>query len=140
MAVHVAGLWELGWNTPIKEVELWMFPLREYGVDRFFMVPVSGIAEKKVEERPDLGGLIEEERAAGRQIVFVDEGGDQPLQEFEHPAEPTYVLGRTGLTPRIAYGTKDDVSVRIETPSQSGLLWAHQAALIVLHDRMIRWR
>ena len=51
--IKIAGLWELGWNTPIKEVEQWEFPLRDYGVDEFIMSPVSGISNNAVKEVPD---------------------------------------------------------------------------------------
>ena len=41
--IKVAGHWELSWNAPIKEVELWNFPLRDFNVSEWYMWPVSGI-------------------------------------------------------------------------------------------------
>lgn len=48
--VKVAGIWELGWNTPIKEIELWEYPLRDFGVDAFYMTPITGIQSQFVQE------------------------------------------------------------------------------------------
>lgn len=134
--IAVAGLWELGWNTPIKEFDLWIHPLRDFGCEEFFMSPVSGIAADVIEV-PDLGELIKEQRAS-KSIVFVDEAGTTQLPEFEHPDDALYVFGRTSLSPLTAYGQDDDQSVMIPTQYDKGLLWAHQAATIVLHDRLVK--
>lgn len=133
---EVAGVWEMDWNTPIKEADLWAFPLRDLGTDRWFMAPVSGIEQPGVTEMTDLGPLIEERRAAGVRVVFVDEHGAVPLPDFTHPEEVLYVFGRSGLSTLRAYGTDEDASVRIPTAEGKGLLWAHQAAAIILYDRM----
>lgn len=134
----VAGYWELGWNTPIKEFDLWTHPLRDFGVEEFYMAPVSGIGVgAKVYEVPDLGELIPEQRLS-KSIVFVDEGGATQLPEFDHPKDALYVFGRTGLSPLAAFGQEDDQSVVIPTRQDKGLLWAHQAAVIVLYDRLVK--
>jgi hypothetical protein len=139
--IRIAGLWELGWNTPIKEADLWEFPLREFGVDRWFMSPVSGIVQPLVTEVPDLQPLIAEHRAAGFVIVYVDEKGSTPLSQLTHPTDALYVCGRTSLSSLVAYGQSGDLSTRIETPLGHGMLWAHQAATIVLYDRLVKsWR
>lgn len=139
--VSVAGLWELGWNTPIKEAELWEYPLRDFGVDHWLMSPISGIDNLFVQEYRDLAAVIQDHRARGIPVVFVDEKGASPLREFVHPTDALYVLGKTSLSPLIAYGRSDDLSVRIETPLAGGLLWAHQAATLVLYDRQVKtWR
>jgi hypothetical protein len=56
--VVVAGMWELGWNTPIKEIDLWRYPLKDFGVDRFYMTPISGIESKKVIELFSAGIIL----------------------------------------------------------------------------------
>lgn len=136
MVTAVAGLWELGWNTPIKEFDLWVHPLRDFGCHEFYMAPVSGIAVD-VTEVPNLGDLISAQRRL-RPIVFVDEAGATPLPEFEHPDDALYVFGRTSLSPLVAYGQDDDSSVVIPTQFDKGLLWAHQAASIVLYDKLVK--
>lgn len=136
--VSVAGLWELGWNTPIKEADLWEFPLRDFGAERWHMSPISGIAHTFVDERPDLAEVIADYRARGVPVVFVDEKGTTPLRAFEHPADALYVLGKTSLSPLVAYGRDGDLSVRVETALDGGLLWAHQAAALVLYDRQVK--
>jgi tRNA(Leu) C34 or U34 (ribose-2'-O)-methylase TrmL len=134
--VAVAGLWELAWNTPIKEIELWIHPLRDFGCDEFYMAPVTGIAAD-VTEVPDLGELIAEQRS-NRPIVFVDEAGQTPLHDFVHPDDPLYVFGKTSLSPLVAYGREEDQSVFVSTVWNRGLLWADQAAVLVLYDRMLK--
>jgi tRNA(Leu) C34 or U34 (ribose-2'-O)-methylase TrmL len=133
--VSVAGLWELGWNTPIKEAELWEYPLRDFGVDHLYMAPVSGIRSGYVQEIEELTEIMDQHRATA-EIVFVDEKGVTPLAEFQHPENVLYVFGKTSLSPLIAYGKPGDKSIRIETNADKGMLWAHQAATIVLYDRM----
>jgi tRNA(Leu) C34 or U34 (ribose-2'-O)-methylase TrmL len=135
MTVKVAGMWELGWNTPILEVDLWMYPLRDYGVDEFFMSPVSGIAESYVTEVHNIMDTIAAERDAGCTIVYVDEKGEEDLAAFQHPENVLYVFGKAS-TSLIGYKTPLDRSVRITTPNNLATLWPHQAAVLVLHDRV----
>lgn len=138
--VAVAGLWELGWNTPIKEIELWEHPLRDFDVDVFFMGPVSGIRSGAVREVEDIAEVIREHRERGIPVVFVDERGAAPLCDFGHPEHALYVFGKASLSALTAYGQAGDLSVRIETATGLGLLWPHQAACVVLHDRRMKWR
>ena len=49
--VRIAGFWELGWNTPIKEIELWEYPLKDFNVDKFYMTPITGIDSPYVIEK-----------------------------------------------------------------------------------------
>lgn len=133
--VKIVGLWEFGWNTPIKEVDLWQFPLQDFGVEKFYMCPVSGIDNAMVEERHSIEEVLKEAREEGTAVVFVDEKGSTPLKDFKHPANVLYVFGKSGLNPLKAYGRDRDLSVVIETKANGGILWPHQAATIVLYDR-----
>jgi len=137
--VKIAGLWELGWNTPIKEIELWEYPLRDYDVNGLIMAPVSGIANNFVTERHDLSVALDEHRQQGYQVVFVDEKGTTDLAEYTHPTQDTiYVFGKASLSPLAAYSSSQDQSVRITTKNNLATLWPHQAAVLVLHDRMAK--
>lgn len=136
--IKIVGVWEMGWNTPIKEVELWQFPLKDFGVEKFYMSPISGILSDSVEEHSDLNQFLINERKLGRQIIFVDEKGEQDLTSFKHPANATYVFGRTSFSPMVAFKKPEDLSVKIKTINDSGLLWSHQAAAIVLYDKIIK--
>lgn len=139
--IKVAGLWELGWNTPIKEMDLWEYPLRDFGVDCLHMAPVSGIADPFVREHADLSTALDQFRRDGLQVVFLDERGKTTLREFEHPENVAYVCGKASLSAMSAYGKPGDVSVRIETVANGGMLWPHQAAALVLYDRLVKsWR
>jgi len=131
--IKVAGMWELGWNTPIMEYDLWAFMLRDFGVDEICMAPVSGI-RKDVREFSSL----EEAMAKNADLVpvLVDEKGEVALQDFKHPENTLYVFGKASYSP-LARLPKA-LSVRIETATASGLLWPHQAAAIVLYDRQVK--
>lgn len=133
--ITVVGTWELGWNTPILEHDLWVYPLRDFGVDYHVMTPVSGISTDHLTERADMRSVIEEERGNGQVIVFVDERGIVDLDEFIHPENATYVLGKASFSPFAAYSSASDMSVRIRTPNQLATLWPHQAITLVLNDR-----
>lgn len=130
MAVTVVGLWELGYCAPLNERDLWLFPLRDYQVDRWVMSPVSGIDEPELEEVADLADL----EASGVR-VFVDERAPVELSEFEHPEDAVYIFGRANYSPFRAMLRPGDLSVRIDTPMAGGLLWPHQVAVMVLRDR-----
>jgi tRNA(Leu) C34 or U34 (ribose-2'-O)-methylase TrmL len=133
MTIKVAGMWELGWCAPLTEFDLWAFPLRDFGVAEWIMAPVSGV-QKKVTEVAGIDAAI----AANPEltVVFVDEDGATPLQEFRHPEDALYVLGRASSSPMRSFGAAHEhVSVRIETQEAKGLLWPHQAIAIVLYDR-----
>jgi hypothetical protein len=135
-SVAIAGLWEFGYSTPLLELDLWQYPLREYGVGEFVMAPVSGIRSDYVTEVPDLGAWL---KGQERTLVFVDENGDVELEKFEHPAAVIYVFGKASTSAMTAYG-KGHQSVRIDTPYKTGMLWPHQAAVMVLHDRWRKWQ
>ena len=135
MTVTIVGTWEISWNTPIKEVEQWQYPLMDYGVDKFYMAPVSGIRNSAVTEVHDMGELLNQLRAENKTIVFVDENGTETLEEFIHPENAVYVFGKASLSPLIAYNQPGDISLKIMTPNNLATLWPHQAAVLILDDR-----
>lgn len=140
MAVRIASLWEVGWNTPVKEFDQWNFALSDFGVERFYMAPVSGIAcgsPAQVHERADIGEAIAECRADGFDIVFLDEAGPSDLHTFAHPANALYVFGRTSLSVG-SMAQPGDTVVSIVTPGATGPFWGHQAACLVLYDRQVK--
>ena len=130
--IKIAGVWELGWNAPLSEYDLWLF-LRDFAVDEWYMSPVSGISKRDVTEVPCITDAIE----ANPDLtpVYVDEKGETPLRSFQHPENPLYVFGKVGKSPWSANGKKG-ISVRIETPGEHGLIWPHQCLAIVLYDRI----
>lgn len=130
--IEVAGMWELGYSAPLTEADLWRFPLRDFNVDRWLMAPVSGINVREVEEFPDVDSMLD---SAEGEIVFVDEQGEVELSDFTHPQDVCYVFGKASYSPMMSRKAK---SVRIATPQGKGLLWPHQAAVIVLRDRLLK--
>jgi hypothetical protein len=135
MRVEVAGHWELGWSAPLTEAIQWEMVMREFGVERLNMTPISGIDARWVTEYPSM-----EELLADRPLtpVFVDEGARCTLETFEHPDEALYVFGKGTYSPFSAMA-KDHLSVRIETV-KPGMMWPHQALAIIMYDRSRRWR
>ena len=140
MSVSIAGIWELGWNAPLKEAELWEFLLMDFGISDVIMCPITGIKTDFFTERENLNTVMEEYREKGIPIVFVDEQGTTPLAEFEHPEDVLYVFGRVSFSPFRAYSKPIDQSLKIETPKQIGTMWPHQCAAIVLYDRVRKWQ
>ena len=134
--IHVAGIWELGWNTPIKEVELWQFMLRDFGVEEFHMAPVTGIKNMYLtKEWANIQEIIEHHRTEDFNIVFVDERAEVELQDFVHPEKVLYVCGRANFSPLLGFKQEGDQIVKIKTVLNRGLLWPHQAMAVVLYDR-----
>lgn len=138
--IRIAGIWELGYNTPLIELDQWQYPLRDFAVDEFYMTPVTGIRSTAVTEVHDLDILLGEMRDNGVQVVFVDESGATELSDFIHPENVIYVFGIANLSPFKAYKKETDLSVYIKTPSSSGLLWPHQCAVTLLYDRINKWQ
>jgi hypothetical protein len=133
MTVEVAGIWEEGWNTPIKEADLWEMAARSIEEDVINMSPVSGIERKRITEHASMEKCIEAKAHLTR--VYVDENGAVELADFEHPEDALYVFGKCGQSP-FMQDTEGHLSVRIDC-TKMGMLWPHQAMAIVLHDR---WR
>jgi hypothetical protein len=132
--VKVAGCWELGWTTPIMEYDLWAFPLRDFKVDEYIMCPISGINREVTEFK-----TIEDIISANPDLtpVFLDENGEHKLEDFKHPENALYILGKASYSPFSARA-KEGLSVRIE--DSEGLLWPHQAISIVLYNRRGKWQ
>jgi tRNA(Leu) C34 or U34 (ribose-2'-O)-methylase TrmL len=133
--VAVVGCWELGWNTPFMEADLWEYPLKEFGVDSWIMTPVSGIQRPWLKEIHDIDVFIKEQRDLGIPLVFVDEKGKSELSIFEHPKDVVYICGKTSQS-LLHQCLPSDMSVKVETTVNGGGFWAHQAVSIVLYDRM----
>jgi len=136
--IKVAGCWELGYSTPLIEFDHWAFMLRDFGVDEWYMAPVSGINKRVTELRDVLEAL---DLNPDLTPVYVDENGEIPLPSFTHPEHAIYLTGKAGYSPWVAAGRPAGQSVRIptqrETPSK-GLLWPHQALSILFYDRLIK--
>lgn len=136
--IKVAGIWEQGWNTPFLECDLWEYPLRDFSVDQHYMVPVTGI-QKPVTERHSIQDILDEN--PDLTVVWIDEYGETLLSDFIHPQNALYIVGRTSTRPIVQFSKPGDLSVRIETKpdgSNQGMLWSHQAATVVLYDRLLK--
>lgn len=139
--MYMAGLWEFGYSTPLAELDLWRFPLRDFQVDKLYMSPVTGIRSTEVTEVHDLNELLQNLRRVGVQVVFVDEKGTTELRDFIHPTgDVIYVFGKASMSPMQAYFQEGDMSLIIKTPETKGLLWPHQCAVTLLYDRMNKWQ
>jgi hypothetical protein len=142
MRTAVAGIWDLGYNSPIREIELWEFLLRDFGVTDFKMTPRSGVTSDFVEEFDRIEEVLEAHRSSGDAVVFIDEKSPHRLEAFTHPGDVLYVFGKVGYSP-IGYKKEGDLSISVETPMNSGTPWPHQIAALVLYDRFAkekRWR
>lgn len=135
MTVKVMGHWERGWDTPWQEYNWWIHPLREYNVNDFYMTPITGIGKDPVIERATIEEILQEN--ADLTHVYIDESATVELQDFVHPTNALYILGRTGYSP-ISKKTENDLAVKIPSNVNQGGFWAHQAAVMVLYDRYLK--
>ena len=106
--------------------------MQDFGVDEWIMCPITGIRERNIVERDDLNFVIVENPTLVP--VYADEAGENDLSTFVHPVNALYICGKAGFSPWRAAGSPPG-SLRIVTPRQGGLLWAHQAMALILYDR-----
>lgn len=144
MSVKVAGIWELNWNTPLCESHLWTFPLREFNIMDWAMSPITGITHNEnntkmsLTEYQTVSEMVEE--FSGDCVrVFVDEKGETPLDEFKHPENAIYFFGNAGRAPT-DYKREGDLSVRLQTVANNGVMWPHQILVAVMYDRQTKWQ
>lgn len=144
MAVTVIGHWELSWNTPLKESELWQFPLREFGVEDWVMFPVTGIRIREPKVTLIEAHTMDEALELSKGVrVFVEPAfpkdlGHVYLPEFDHPEDVTYIFGSAHLNPAAARKTDGDIVLAIPTLDNKGALWPHQCLLTILYDRLVK--
>tara|TARA_R110000822_G_scaffold73853_16_gene177649 strand:- start:1394 stop:1795 length:402 start_codon:yes stop_codon:yes gene_type:complete len=132
--VVVAGIWEQGWFDFQTELNLWQFPMRELGVDEIAMVPAISGLNNKVREFHSVDELVQH---YGLPIIVGTENGESSLQDFKHPKDALYLFNRTSGG---ELSVKPDYTLRVETHLNKGLLWGHQAASIILYDRLKKWQ
>lgn len=139
MAVKVAGHWESGWDVPLNEFHRWKHPLMEFGVNEFYMTPISGISETRVIERASVDEIITENPTFVN--VYVDENATVELPDFVHPENALYIVGKTSYSPYATHFREGiDVAVKIPSVTNNGGFWSHQAISMILYDRYLKTR
>lgn len=130
--IVVAGVWEQGWFDFKTELNLWHYPLKDLGVDEFAMTPISGLNSNKVREFHSVEELVQ---YYGLPVILCTEQGESSLNTFKHPKNALYLFNRTtgGQLP-----VSPTWTLSVETHLNKGLLWGHQAASIILYDRLIK--
>lgn len=138
MTVIIVGHWEKSWQAPLNEFDLWIHPLREFGIDEIHMTPISGVGiqHRRIKEYHSLDEILG--KYSDLTTVYVDESAPYTLQEFEHPENALYVFGKTGLSPYKIYANEHSTAVKIESINNNGGFWSHQAASIILYDRFLK--
>jgi len=146
--IKLAGCWDTWENAEREYLVHWKFMTKHFGVDTLYMTPVTGLADKfknrldytetKFIELPTLEDVIKANPEFAP--VIVDENGATELSKFKHPENALYLFGRVSYSPLESL-KRQEVSVRIPSWSKHknaslGLLHPHQAAAIVLYDKM----
>jgi hypothetical protein len=140
MTLAVAGLWELGHNVPLSEADLWTMVVRDFKVDEWHMAPVTGIANRRVQEHGDAKEMVDALRARFG-LVFVTEDAQCELRHFVHPrGDACYVVGKCNYSPFLNLKIINDWAVRLDTPANDALLWPHQCLATVLWHRWSTWQ
>lgn len=132
--VVVGAVWEQGWFDSKTEINLWHYPLKDFGVDELAMTPFFGHTTNKVREFHSVEQMV---KHYGLPVIICTEDGESELSDFVHPENALYLFNRTsgGNLPIIP-----DYTLRIKTKLNKGMLWGHQAASIILHDRLSKWQ
>jgi len=134
MTVKIVGHWERSWRSPIEEYEMWIHPIKEFGIDNFYMCPVTGIDKSRCLERDNIDTVFTDNPDHVR--VFVDENATTLLQDFVHPENAIYVVGKTSYSPYTThYREGIDQAVKIPSVNNSGGFWGEQALTMILYDR-----
>ncbi len=149
MTIKILGHWELGYHVPVTEQYYWALPIRDFGLTDWNMIPVSGInnAEQGVkltewktykeffEKYPDLTRVFLEPRTKHHNPDTTW------LHEFEHPQDDcVYVFGSAHYNPTISHWRDNGIDhiVTVKTEQDKGVLWADQALVVTLYDRMVK--
>jgi len=137
MNVKIVGNWEHGWDTPLNEFERWKHSLLEFGVDTFYMSPITGILKPQVIEYVSTEEFLNLEENNSYTKVFCDDKADTSLKDFVHPTNAIYVFGRTSYDV-LSLKQESDLSISIPTSRNAGGFFAHQACSIILYDRFLK--
>jgi len=113
---------------------MWIHPIKEFGIDNFYMCPVTGIDKSRCLERDNIDTVFTDNPDHVR--VFVDENATTLLQDFVHPENAIYVVGKTSYSPYTThYREGVDQAVKIPSINNSGGFWGEQALTMILYDR-----
>jgi len=135
--VKIVGHWEKAWRAPLEELNSWIHPLKEFGVDRFMMCPVSGIGHGRIDEYQDIKEVLDNNQDFPH--VYVDEEAETDLRDFEHPENALYVFGRTQFSPyKVHFRKGVDHAIKIPSVRNNGGFWGDQTMVVVLYDRFIK--
>lgn len=139
MTVKIVGHWERSWRSPIEEYEMWIYPIREFGLTDFYMCPITGIQQSgRCFERHNIDDVFTETDATHTR-VFVDENATDLLPDFVHPTDALYIIGKTSYSPYLThYREGIDKAVKIPSVSNNGGFWGEQAATMILYDRFLK--
>ena len=146
--VTIVGHWELENSAPLNEAKSWELLLRDFGITRWYMAPISGI---KLNEQTIT--LIEWQTY---EEIFNDLDPSIPrwyieprtyvtpnttwLHNLNHPEDIIYVFGSVNVT-SAGMARENDLIVSIKTIEDKGVMYAWNAVSIILYDRMIkRWQ
>ena len=145
--VIVAAHWDLSYVSPITEIYMWAWPMRDMKVETLRMTPVSGIKNPErsvtLEEFPSCQDMLCADELP--RVFFEPRTAHQNpnttwLRDYEHPDDCVYVFGSHHYNPSLRHRRPEDPVVTIETPKNNGVLWSNQCMVVVLHDRLMkRW-
>ena len=150
MKIVVAGRWELEWNTPIKEVELWNLLLRDFKIEEWFMWPVTGIKHTEatwvnLHERESMEEILSDKEVKRLKRVFFEPYNPsqqtmvgKDLREYDHPKNALYIFGSAHFNPVPGHFQNGDHLVQVPTVENKGVLWPHQCLAICLYDRLTK--
>jgi len=146
--IEVVSHWEIGWNTPLLEADLWLLPLRDFGVTDWWVWPVTGIRcrEQRVNlhERPDLRTILQE-TPSWRRVYFEPinpsqfSGPSTLLNEYEHTDDAVWIFGSNHFCPPMQMGRDENADyVTLPSVEDAGVIWPHQIFVAAAYDRLVK--
>lgn len=119
-------------NTPHAKKKLlnkWSFTCKAFGIYNLIAITSEELQLKDTEINFKVYVSLEEALKDKTKIVYLEEGGE-PISNFNHPKDATYVFGSD-------YGElKVNNAITIKT---NNALHAEMACAIVLYHRSIQW-
>jgi hypothetical protein len=145
--IKIAGCWDIWYSPQDEYLKFWQFMLKGFGVNKFCMTPNSGLGiqlkndhfhqQQDIFEFDSMQKIVESNSDCIP--IVVDEHGQTCLTQFEHPENALYIFGKTGKSYLEELNWEgQSVYIKNFSNERSGFLHPHQAASIVLYDRMFK--
>ena len=137
--IIIAGKWDTGWFSPLREFKMWETIMRPYNLDKLVMTPITGIKTFNItlEEYESLDDILNQYSSFKKVFFECPQavGTFLELKDYVHPdGDVIYIFGNSA-SGNASYITEDDDVVGITTPIDLTIMWAINIISMVLYDK-----